>query len=144
MAKKLKIKPAAKRSQQLSKKAKFLSNLQTGDVVQKIPSSPIGTTVGTILGHERKPGMRVHFEQAECSCNGDNDRCSRCDGTGYYTKEVVDQFIGTPPTPRLNDPLGTRQHSKHESTFSNDQRGGIYGIRESGRYSSNPDHDNHE
>lgn len=120
------------------------SNLQAGGIDRNIPVSALGTLTGTILGKEKKPGMHVHYEQAECTCNGNNERCSRCDGTGFYTKELVDQFLGTPSTPWVNNSSRLSIRSTQESTFSNDQRGDTYAIRERGRYGSNPLHDDHE
>lgn len=124
--------------------SKVISNLQTGKVAMSIPASPLGSSVGTILGKESKPRMRVHYEKAECSCGGSNERCSRCDGTGYYTKEIIDQFIGTPTTPWTDNSNRVGLRSTQESTFSNDQRGDGYGIRERGRFGSNPLYDDHE
>ena len=121
-----------------------LPHFQVGSVEANIPSTPLGTSVGTILGVESKPKMRVHYETADCTCGGNNERCTRCGGTGYYTKEVVDQFIGTPKTPWTDKSNRVGFRSTQESTFSNDQRGDGYGIRERGRFGSNPLHDDHD
>ena len=126
------------------KRKRVSTTFQHGDVSPSRPTVSLGSDVGTVIGTERKPGMHVHYEKAECPCNGDNERCSRCDGTGYYTKEVVDQFTGTPSKPWVSESSRFGNRSIQESTFSNDQRGDIYGIRERGRYGSNPLYDDHD
>jgi hypothetical protein len=128
------------------KRRKFISTaerikrLQQGTVAPDQPDVSFGTGVGSYLGSQKRAGMQVHFEKSECSCCGANERCSRCNGTGYYAKQVVDLMTEMVSSA----PIRGKSVAKQESTFSNDARGGIYGIRESGRFSSNPLHDDHD
>ncbi len=91
-----------------------------------------GEVVGT-----RKEGHLIVARQIEpCTCGGENEHCFRCNGTGYYVREIV---------------LG--QDLQHSSTkvrssgqtplagFARDSRAGSYSIREKGRFDSRPDHD---
>ena len=66
---------------------------------------------------------------ARCSCNGENVNCYKCDGTGYYEKKIAAGAVGVKRN--ANAP-------PVEVTYSNDARGGAYGIRENGRFSSLP------
>lgn len=85
------------------------------------------------------PRVVTAFVDAACSCGGENEKCYKCNGTGIYKKEVVDNID------ECQDRLQVRQafsaNPKQESQFSNDQRGGSFGIREQGRFSSNPHFD---
>jgi hypothetical protein len=67
-----------------------------------------------------------------CSCGGNNDNCYKCSGTGYYRKRLV-------PGADLNNPVFV--DARPLASFSSDSRGGIYGIREQGRFDSRPDYD---
>ena len=99
---------------------------------------------GKVLGRTTKAGMTIRYENAACSCYGENSNCFKCDGTGYYRREVVEKMRSKPliSAPRLCGESSCLFDS--ENQFSNDARGGDYGIRESGRFSSNPLHDDHD
>lgn len=119
------------------------SNLQSGNVVENLPFTSLGTAVGTSLGKLRRGQLVINYEKAECSCGGENENCYRCDGTGVYVRKVMQDSSKLPPA-LPNSGLRTKNRSPAESTFSNDSRGGDYGIRERGRFGSGPLHDDHE
>lgn len=89
-----------------------------------------GTEPGALLFDDG----RHRYVAAECSCRGTREECERCAGKGVYPRhELVDIGIATEPRSgglkgRTGEPIG----------FSNDSRGGIYVIREQGRFLSNP------
>lgn len=77
--------------------------------------------------------------EAKCSCEGENENCFRCNGTGFYMSQIVTNIEACQDKIQKN-----RTHQKNptpKNQFSNDSRGGIYGIREQGRYLSNPLHE---
>lgn len=94
--------------------------------------------IKTLANHPKKvsPTIKTSSIESKCSCGGENENCFKCNGTGIYTKKIVSNIeechhiIQEKQTRAIN--------SNQESKFSNDQRGGIYGIRERGRFSSNP------
>ena len=124
------------------KRLKFevLQGMQSGRVVDSVPAPSLYADEGTVLGREVAGRLEVHYEQAACPCGGVNDRCSRCDGTGFYAKTVVDTDLRRAPTSGTQRLIGAAS----ESTFSNDSKGGSYGIRERGRFESNPLHDDYD
>jgi hypothetical protein len=67
-----------------------------------------------------------------CTCGGENINCYKCSGTGYYRKTLAPGAVLTTPVIADARPL---------AGFSSDSRGGIYGIREQGRFDSRPDYD---
>jgi hypothetical protein len=120
-----------------------ISGLQSGKVVKSLPTTSMGTAVGTSLGKSSEGHLAITYEKALCSCAGENENCFRCDGTGFYTKQIVQDISKLPPA-LPNSGLRTKNQTPAESTFSNDSRGGDYGIRERGRFGSGPLHDDHE
>lgn len=72
---------------------------------------------------------------AQCSCQGENSNCFKCGGTGFYEKRLAAGVAGTPRS-------APAWHS--EVSFSNDARGGTYGIRENGRFESSPLEDDYD
>lgn len=118
------------------------SNLQKGSIVKHVPTTSFGAEVGTPLGKSTVGKLAITFEQAACSCGGENENCFRCDGTGFYAKQVVPTSANSPSSVHGN--LRLKNQPPTESSFSNDARGGDYGIRERGRYGSNPLYDDHE
>lgn len=126
------------------KRERFQSRkFQLGKVVENLPTTSFGTAVGTSLGRSTQGQLAITYEKAVCSCGGENENCFKCDGTGFYTRQVVEDTSKLPP-PLPNGRLRTKNQTYAESTFSNDSRGGEYGIRERGRYGSGPLHDDHE
>lgn len=118
-------------------------DLQSGKIGENIPTTSFGTAVGTALGKTTQGQLAISYEKAVCSCGGENENCFKCDGTGFYTKKVVqDSSKLTSIAP--NSRLGLKNRTPSESTFANDSRGGEYGIRERGRFSSGPLHDDHD
>lgn len=99
---------------------------------------------GKTLGKSEKAGMTIRYEVARCSCQGENENCFKCDGTGYYRREVVEQYRHMDENKLRGQSYFNQRNSNGEYRFSNDQRGGEYGIREVGRFSSNPLHDDHD
>ena len=76
------------------------------------------------------------YEVRQCSCAGCNEKCFRCDGTGVYRAKVVVDLE------KLSKKIDQKKYfwksGALEVQFSNDMRGGDYGIREQGRFSSLP------
>lgn len=100
--------------------------------------------VGGILGRQTKAGMTTRFENADCSCGGENANCFKCDGTGYYRREIVEKMQTEPASSVSKLRSGNVNSTQVEAHFSNDARGGLYGLRECGRFSSNPLHDDYD
>ncbi|MGJ7553316.1 hypothetical protein ACSFBI_04935 [Variovorax sp. RB3P1] len=119
-----------------------IEKFQSGSIVENLPSTSFGAEIGTPLGKSTKGQLAITYEQAACSCGGENEKCFRCDGTGFYTKQVVPTSANSPSSVHSN--LRLKNQPPTESSFSNDARGGDYGIRERGRYGSNPLYDDHE
>ncbi|BDB70248.1 hypothetical protein Cthiooxydans_26600 [Comamonas thiooxydans] len=113
------------------------NRLQTSELSGPEILAPLGTKVGTVLKTKVVRGKTVRYQQAVCSCGGNNEKCAKCFGSGFYTKEVIDDFLD-------GSALSVRGSPNQESTFSNDYRGGFFGVRELGRFSSNPLHDDHD
>ena len=65
---------------------------------------------------------------AKCSCNGENSNCFKCNGSGYYERKLAPGAQAFEQVPQ----------TQTEVRFSNDPRGGIFGIRENGRFASLP------
>ena len=84
------------------------------------------------------PASLASRTTTNCSCGGENERCYRCDGRGYY--EISPQRAA-----RNAAPLGANAATSGGSSagFSSDPRGGAYGIRELGRFPSAPDSDDY-
>lgn len=78
-------------------------------------------------------GSAVPMISVDCSCMGNNATCFRCDGRGYYERKAPVQTTSQTVLPEI----GVRSIVRHE----HDSRGGSYGVREYGRFLSNPDHD---
>jgi len=84
------------------------------------------------------PASLASRTNMNCSCGGENERCYRCDGRGYY--EVSPQRAArNAAAPGAN--VATSGGSI--GGFSSDTRGGAYGIRELGRFASAPDSDDY-
>jgi hypothetical protein len=82
------------------------------------------------------PKIKTTSVNAECTCNGENEKCFKCHGTGFYQRTFVENMSECHDRVQEKNAYGTG--SNQETQFSNDQRGGTYGIREQGRFSSNP------
>lgn len=99
---------------------------------------------GSVLGHSTKGGMTIRYEIASCSCAGENSSCFKCDGTGYYRREVVEAVSNSKNQMANTLRVASRNGVSSENGFSNDSRGGDSGVREKGRFSSNPLHDDYD
>jgi hypothetical protein len=73
-----------------------------------------------------------------CSCGGENERCYRCDGRGYYEVSPQEAARNT-----AQAAVGAATAGGSIASFSSDPRGGAYGIRENGRFASTPDSDDY-
>ena len=78
-------------------------------------------------------GSEVPMISVDCSCMGNNATCFRCDGRGYYEKKAPIKTTLQTILPEI----GARSIVRHE----NDSRGSSHGVRENGRFLSNPVHD---
>lgn len=85
------------------------------------------------------PKIKTISIDAQCSCKGENENCFKCNGTGFYKRKIITNIEECQD--RVQEKTIYKSNSIQESQFSNDSRGDIYGIRESGRYSSNPLHE---
>lgn len=85
------------------------------------------------------PKIKTISIETKCSCEGENENCFKCNGTGFYKRKMVTNIDECQD--RVQEKRIYKTNSTQESQFSNDQRGGIYGIREQGRFSSNPLHE---
>ena len=115
------------------------NNLQFDYKSQDEVSSSLGTSIGVIVKQEKVNKKTITYKQSECSCYGSNERCIRCDGTGFYLKKIVEELVDLLPKK-----IERKNKKFSEVNFSNDQRGDSFGIREIGRFSSNPLHDDHD
>ena len=77
--------------------------------------------------------------QVACPCGGDNERCYRCDGRGYYEVSAAKAAKLTMTVPR-----SAKNKMEQPATFASDGRGSAYGLRERGRFTSTPIHDNYD
>lgn len=124
--------------------------VRTNPTIHKAPQTPTAASLGEAVSKEgkavgtvTKAGMRVRYENAPCTCGGLNENCFRCDGTGYYTREIVESFV----QPNQIDEIrkhGARTATPQEISFSNDPRGDNRAIREIGRFESSPLRDDHD
>ena len=80
--------------------------------------------------------VKTASEVRQCSCAGDNDRCFKCDGTGFYRAKVVINLEQCQEKIQQRKDFG--KATTPEVQFSNDMRGSAYGVRELGRFSSLP------
>lgn len=117
------------------------ANAQYGKVQEDNVPAKFGEVDGTILKQDEICGVKIRYEQASCSCNGDNEKCMRCDGTGYYAKKIIENSNEESSRLKTENFIKYNIKSRQESRFSNDLRGGDYGIREDGRFNSNPLYD---
>ncbi len=76
--------------------------------------------------------------QVLCPCGGDNERCYRCDGRGYYEVSAAKAARLTVTVPR-----SAKSKKEQPATFASDSRGSAYGLREQGRFASAPIHDDY-
>ncbi len=121
------------------------NHLQDGKITGNNPSPKFGEEIGAILKKEKNNGIEIRYEQALCSCNGNNERCMRCDGTGYYAKKIIEESDENSSKFHIRNKIrSTNPSSTQESNFSNDFGGDDYGIRECGRFNSNPLHDDYD
>ena len=81
------------------------------------------------------PNSKSTTVAAKCSCHGENSSCFKCGGTGFYEKRIA---------PGVVDLLRKAPAWHSEVSFSNDSRGGAYGIRENGRFESSPLEDDYD
>jgi hypothetical protein len=98
---------------------------------------------GTTMAIRKQAGMTVRYENAPCTCGGLNENCCRCDGTGYYARQIVESFVA----PTLLDEIRkhcVRASIPQEAGFSKDPRGADRAIRERGRFDSSPLRDDHD
>lgn len=89
-----------------------LAHLQNGEVTENNPSPKFREERGTVLKMEKSNGVEIRYEQTICSCNGDNERCVRCDGTGYYAKKIIEE----------SDKNSQKFHIKNKTHFQKSQQ----------------------
>lgn len=107
---------------------------------QSISLGEMANSTGTQIEAQKSIETGTAEYTAECSCRGFNQNCFRCDGTGYYQRKILLEAKSQ------SHPNITRSKTtpKPETNFSSDSRGGFYGIRENGKFSSNPISDNYD
>ena len=96
--------------------------------------SSVGLTTATSLSAS---GQTVLKQVVQCSCGGENSNCFKCDGIGYYEREVRLQD-GVLVDTRSSFAAARCRANAQEVGFSGDALGGSYGIREHGRFASPP------
>ena len=120
-------------------------HLQDGKITENEPSPKFGEENGVILKKEKNNQIKIRYEQALCSCNGNNERCMRCDGSGYYAKKIIEEYDKNSSRFYIRNKIeSTNSIGIQESNFSNDFRGDDYGIRECGKFSSSPLRDDYD
>ncbi len=112
------------------KNIKFERNKSTIKAKETKNQKPKQSTI------KNSPKIKIVSVEANCSCEGANENCFKCNGTGFYESRIVTNIEECQD--RIQEKRTQKTNLIQESQFSNDQRGGIYGIREHGRYSSNP------
>jgi hypothetical protein len=75
----------------------------------------------------------VRYATVSCTCGGENANCFKCDGTGNYTGTFL-----VNPVKDTSAQASLRSKTRPEVSLANDSRGGVYSIREYGRFQSNP------
>jgi len=85
--------------------------------------------------HQKK--TKTKLIRAACTCGGENENCFKCFGTGFYDKEI----LVTPPFDSSNTRSSSAKKPSGLGSFASDSRGHNYSIREGGRFSSFPLHD---
>lgn len=89
-----------------------------------------------------RPRRKPTLVRAPCSCGGENGNCFKCFGTGFYDKELTEDAAK-----RLHASTAKKKPKNRKAanlaTFASDSRGSGYSIREAGRFSSAPLHDDH-
>lgn len=105
----------------------------------------MASSVGKLISKtSQTPNHLTQKYISPCSCQGMNQNCFKCSGTGYCEREII-----TTPSPHKNSlaanlsDLKTHQ-PKSEVSFASDSRGGIYSIRENGRFTSDPIEDDYD
>jgi hypothetical protein len=83
----------------------------------------------------------VTLVRAPCTCRGENENCFKCFGTGLYEKELIANPPSSPLLPITRN--GSSKKSRTLGGFASDFRGDDYSIREGGRFSSSPLHDDY-
>lgn len=112
--------------------------MPTESAPQMVSLGDAAGAVGKVLGRRKVAGLTIRYEVACCACAGTNERCFKCDGTGFYRRELVESASDV-----VDFPIGSSR-SRTEIGFASDSRGGGYGVRELGRFASGPDHDDHD
>ena len=92
-----------------------------------------------LLARSRKAPITV---RAPCSCNGENENCFKCYGTGFYDKELTEEGEKSLVT-STKIAKQRKQRTTALATFASDSRGGDYAVREAGKFSSLPLHDDY-
>lgn len=94
------------------------------------------THVGKVVGTRKEGKLLVSRRIEPCTCDGENENCFKCGGTGYSILEVVVEAGNQPASPQA---VSSKPHSL--AGFASDSRAGQYSIREQGRFDSRPAHD---
>jgi hypothetical protein len=95
---------------------------------------------GSVRAEVGMHGRVLKKATVQCSCLGNNQSCFKCDGTGYCEVELAPEAL----LDRVDTLRARTREAQPEVHFSGDPRGGEpYGIRERGRFGSNPLHDDH-
>ena len=118
--------------------AKKPVNYPPGLVLGYETLQPSSAGLGALASSEgvltRRDG--VEYEAVKCTCGRENEKCFRCDGTGYYERRLVLATSTSSGHSQVN--------ARPEAGLSNDSRGGAYGIREHGRFDSSPLEDDYD
>ncbi len=113
---------------------------------EEIPSLGMGYAAshqGKTVGHTVVAGHNISYVVSECTCGGENPNCFKCDGTGFCLVERIGNEVTLPIKKKKNRTKSVKTPALSEASFSSDSRGGSYSIREQGRFTSNPEHDDY-
>lgn len=89
----------------------------------------------TPLTKARQPKTKFVTVTAKCSCDGENENCFKCGGSGIEVKQLA-IARGSDTTLFARD-----KHGSNLGSFANDSRGNSFGVREKGSFDSRPLYD---
>ena len=123
----------------MAKKRKRVIKKISANVWAKIKSDVYGVPENTQFANSPN-NDKYDLVISTCSCMGENENCYRCYGTGIYERKVLKSSTTTLEFNRQD----INTNPLKPASFSSDSRGGVYGIREDGRFASLPKHDNYD
>lgn len=130
---------AATRPSAKARRQEHSYSLQLGRVPARNVPAPATPSSPTLVKKSARQALNPRAPSSvdvPCSCGGENERCFRCYGKGYY--EVSKEKAARMAKPATSSPTSVRHGP---IGFASDARGASYGLREQGRFASAPLHD---